>query len=49
VKGWQRKNRFNASQPPFAAPYLVMASTAYCEQVGRYRHRAGKNGEMAFW
>jgi hypothetical protein len=47
--GLQRKNRFNAKNAPFAAPYFVIASTAYAEQVGRYLHRAGKYGDIAPW
>ena len=34
-KGWQRQIRLKAIQPPFQAPYLEMACTAYSEQVGR--------------
>ena len=28
-KGWQRKNRFNAKKPPFAAPYFSTAMQAF--------------------
>jgi hypothetical protein len=34
------------SQTPFN-PYFLIASTAYCEQVGVYLHDAGNKGEIA--
>ena len=47
--GWQRAMRLAASQPPLITPYLRIASMAYCEQVGVYRHAGGVRGEMHFW
>lgn len=31
--------------PPRNSPYLPIASTAYCEQLGVNRHEAGSKGE----
>lgn len=45
-KGLHRRIRLKESQPPFRGPYLRIASLAYCEQVGVYRHAAGVKGEI---
>ncbi len=48
-KGLHRKMRFSASQLPLNGPCFMMASLAYCEQVGVKRQAAGVNGEMHCW
>ncbi len=40
--------RFKASQPPFRAPYFVIASIAYWEQVGMNLQLGGRVGEIYF-
>jgi hypothetical protein len=47
--GWQRAKRLAANQLPRTAPYLAIASAAYAEQVGVYRHTAGSSGETPRW
>ena len=48
-KGLQRRIRQMARPVPFRAPYFVIASQAYWEQVGVKRQRAGKQGEICLW
>gem|GEM_PF-4489963 len=36
------------SQPPNHAPFLSIASRAYCEHVGMWRHRGPMIGEIAY-
>ena len=45
-QGWQRAILLIASNKPRPAPYFLIASTAYSEQVGVYRQLAGVSGEM---
>jgi hypothetical protein len=40
--------RFMVNQPPLKAPYFLMASTPYCEQVGVYRHDAAESGDIKY-
>lgn len=47
--GWQRSRRRTARYSPFMGPCLVMASTAYCEQVGVKRQDGGVRGDIHFW
>ena len=42
--GWQRPIRLIASQLPFAAPYVLIASDAYFEQLGVKRQCCPTNG-----
>jgi hypothetical protein len=45
----QERIRLRASHPPFIAPYFLIASALYAEQVGVYRHEGGVNGEINNW
>jgi hypothetical protein len=45
--GWHLEIRRAPSQKPLNGPCILMASMAYCEQVGSCLHDAGVKGEMA--
>lgn len=47
-KGLHRMILFTAIHPPFHAPYFVMASIAYSEQVGRNLQHGFFKGERYF-
>ena len=47
-QGWQRRMRLTARQNPLKGPCFLMASTAYCEQVGVKRHEGPIMGDMHF-
>jgi hypothetical protein len=41
--------RFAASHMPLNIPYFLIASKAYCEQVGVNRHLGPSIGEINIW
>jgi hypothetical protein len=43
--GWQRERRASVIQPPAHRPWRPIASSAYCEQVGRCRQLLPMNGD----
>jgi len=47
-KGLQRKMRHSAKISPTITPHSMIASMAYCEQVGVNRQQGGLFGEMNF-
>lgn len=48
ANGWQRRIRKKAYHPPLITPCRDMASIAYSEHVGTYRHAGGNMGEMQY-
>jgi hypothetical protein len=49
VKGLHRIILLAAIQLPRVKPYLLIASTAYCEHVGWKRQTLGKTFDTVFW